>query len=81
MAKELGNIVRDIIDNWFNQDLTLFAIPVVVAVSDFIVKQNGNVCRCLGVLIFALKICNLLLERSLILFRESGGWDQNFLAS
>jgi hypothetical protein len=59
----------------------LFAIPVVVAVGDFIVKQDGDISRCLGVLVLALKIGNPLLERSYFLFRESGGRDLNFLPS
>jgi len=47
----------------------LFAIPVVVAMSDFIIKQDGEICYSgLGVLVFALKIGNVLLQRSLVLF-------------
>ena len=51
------------------KDLTLYAIPVVVTMSNLIVKQHGDVfCRYLKVLVFALEIGNLVLERSLVLF-------------
>jgi hypothetical protein len=40
-----------------------------MAVSNFIVKQDGDICCCcLGIVIFALEKGNLLLERSPILF-------------
>jgi hypothetical protein len=62
--------------------LTLFAIPVVVAVSDLIVEQYWDMSRrYLGVLVLALKVGNLLLEGGLVLFRQSRGRNLNFLSS
>jgi hypothetical protein len=62
--------------------LTLFAIPVVVAVSDLIVKQYRDIsCRRLGVIILALKFGNLLLKGGLVLFRQCRGGDLDFLSS
>jgi hypothetical protein len=70
VAKELENTRhKETATLIIGNDLTLFAIPVVVAMSDFIIKQDGDICCSgLGVLVFALKICNILLERSLVLF-------------
>ena len=57
-----------------NQKLTLFAVPVIVAMGHFVIKQDGDISRrCLDVLVLALKISNLLLERCRVLFREGGG--------
>jgi hypothetical protein len=40
----------------------------------FVIKQDGDISRrCLDVLVLALKISNLLLERCRVLFREGGG--------
>ena len=62
--------------------LTLFAIPVVVAVSDLIVKQYRDIsCRRLGVIVLALKFGDLLLEGGLVLFRQRRGGDLDFLSS
>ena len=50
--------------------------------SDFIVKQEGDVSRrCLGVLVFALEIGDILLERSLVLVRERRRWNIYFFTS
>ena len=57
-----------------DQKLTLFAVPVIVAMSYFVVKQDGDISRCcLGVLVLALKISYLLLERRRVLFRKRRG--------
>jgi hypothetical protein len=58
----------------YDQELTLFAVPVIVVMSYFVVKQDGDIsCRCLGVLVLAFKIGNLVLEGGRVLFRERRG--------
>jgi len=65
----------------YDHDLTLFTIHVVVVVSDLIIKQDGDVGRrCLWILIFALKVGNLFLQRSLVLLCERGGWNLDFVS-
>ena len=51
------------------QNLTLFAVAVVVTMSHLIVQQEGNI-NGLGILVLTLEFCDLILKRSLVLFGE-----------
>jgi hypothetical protein len=67
-------------DGSYSQDLTLFAISIVVTMSDLFVKQEGYISRSyFGVFILAAKVRNLLRQCSLVLLRKRCGRDFDFL--
>ena len=48
------------------RNLTLFAVTVVVAMSDIIVQQEQNI-NGLGIFVLTLGFCDLILKRGLVL--------------
>jgi hypothetical protein len=51
----------------YGRNLTLFAVTVVVAMSDLIVQQERNITGP-GIFVLIFEFCDLFLKRSLVLF-------------
>ena len=56
------------------RNLTLFAVTVIVVMSNLIIQQERNINR-LGIFVFAFEFCDLFLKRSPVLFGKGSGWD------
>ena len=65
---------------WMRPNLTFFAVTVVVAMSDLIVKQERNI-DCLGIIVLRCEFRYLFLECTSVLFGKGRAWDLDFVPS